>query len=116
MTIIDKRRGLGAASDAAQQAAQRAIDANVPDHVKTGVKLTSIVFDASKAPSPGAGVSVTVPHKLNRKLSGWHTMRIVSPKISDPNIVETASDANTLSLKMMTAATTGTVTIDLWVF
>ena len=117
MTIIDKRRGFGAASDAAQQAAQRAIDANVPDHVKTGVRVSGVSFDASKATVPGtSGVTVTVPHQLNRAPSGWHLMRAVSPSGNDANFVEVASDANTITYKLNTALKTGIVTADFWLF
>lgn len=117
MTIIDKRRGFGAASDAAQQAAQRAIDANVPDHVKTGVRVSGVVFDAAKAAVPGtSGVTVTVPHSLARAPTGWHPMRTVSADGNDANIVEVASDENTITYKLNTSLKTGTVKADFWLF
>ncbi len=113
MTIIDKRRGGGAAADMAQQVVQRAIDTNVPTHVKTGVSITGIVI--------GPGGFTKVPHKLGRKITGWHTMRIVNGSNGSgaggdlSEIYENASDDKTITFARQ-AASTGTFTYDVWVF
>jgi hypothetical protein len=107
MTILDKRRGLGEGSDAAQQAAQRGFDANVPDHVKTGVKLTGIVL------SPAHGL--TVPHKLGRVPVGWHTLRAQGPKTGTGSEVhESSADKNTITF--IRPGGTADFTYDFWVF
>jgi hypothetical protein len=108
MTIIDKRRGAGAASDMAQQAAQRGFDTLVPDHVKTGVKLTGVVIDAAKS------LSVAIPHKLGRVPVGWQKMRVTGSG-QGAELVETAADKNTITLQR-NAGSTGILTYDLWVF
>lgn len=108
MTIIDKRRGAGAASDMAQQAAQRGFDTLVPDHVKTGAKLTGIVIDAAKS------LTVSIPHKLGRVPVGWQKMR-ASGSGQGADLVETAADKNTITLRRPTGST-GTLTFDIWVF
>lgn len=107
MTIIDKRRGGGPGADAAQQAAQRGFDTNVPDHVKTGVKLTGITISA--------GASIAVPHKLGRVPVGWQKMRTTgSGKGAD--LVETAGNANTITFARNGVGATGSLTFDIWVF
>jgi hypothetical protein len=105
MTIIDKRRGLGEGSDAAQQAAQRAIDTNVPDHVKTGVRISGV--------SMGPGAIVKVPHKLGRVPNGWHTMRITGTG-TGTEVTETNADANTIEFTR--ASLVGTLVFDFWIF
>lgn len=109
MTILDKRRGLGEASDAAQQVAQRGIDANVPDHVKTGIKLTGIVIKPSQA--------ISVPHRLNRIPVGWHLMRMVGPSAgggSGSEVFERSSDASTITFVRPGGSLN--FTYDFWVF
>jgi len=109
MTIIDKRRGLGAGSDAAQQAAQRAIDTNVPDHVKTGVKITGIVIAPNQA--------VKVSHKLARIPAGWHLMRVYAASAGGAGgteVYEQSSDANTITFAR--PAGVANFTYDFWVF
>jgi hypothetical protein len=107
MTIIDKRRGGGAAADLAQQTTQRAIDTNVPAHVKTGVKLSGVVV-------PPGGVAASVAHGLQRVPVGWHTMRVTGTGVGQ-ELVEKAGDANTISFARP-AASTGAFTYDIWVF
>ncbi len=109
MTIIDKRRGMGAGSDAAQQAAQRGFDANVPDHVKTGVKITGVTI----APNQTARVS----HKLGRIPAGWHLMRVYAASVGGAGgteVYEKSSDANTITF--IRPAGVANFTYDFWVF
>jgi len=110
MTIIDKRRGNGAGSDAAQQATQRAIDTNVPDHIKTGVKLTNVQIGT-------AAGGAAIQHKLGRAPAGWHVLRVTNPTGTGTNseLVEHKSDDNTLTLGRPTTGT-GSFAYDLWVF
>jgi len=105
MTIIDKRRGLGSGSDAAQQAAQRAIDTNVPDHVKTGVRITGVII------APGQGVNVA--HKLGRVPIGWHLLRVYGAG-SGSEVYERSSDAN--MIVFVRPAGVANFTYDFWVF
>jgi hypothetical protein len=107
MTIIDKRRGGGAAADMAQQVVQRAIDTNVPNHVKTGVSVTGVTISTGP---------VTVAHKLGRQPVGWHVLRAVgvagASDASDVN--ETRSDDKTITFQR--SVVTGQITYDFWIF
>ena len=107
MTIIDKRRGFGEGADAAQQAAQRAIDTNVPNHIKTGVLLQGITI--------GAGASVATPHKLERVPTGWQKMRTTGSGAGG-DLVEVSADRNTITFKRNGIGATGSLTFDIWVF
>ena len=107
MTTIDKRRGFGAGSDAAQQATQRAIDTNVPNHVKNGVLLQGITI--------AAGASVAVPHKLQRTPNGWQKMRTTGAGAGG-DLVEVTADSNTVTFKRNGVGATGSLTFDIWVF
>lgn len=106
MTISDKRRGGGPGADMAQQAMQRALDTNVPDHVKTGIRLTGI--------SIGAAGQASVPHKLGRKPTGWQKMRQTGSG-DDADLIEVSSDAKTITFRR-SPTSTGTLTFDIWVF
>jgi hypothetical protein len=107
---IDKRRGGGPAAEMAQQASSRAFDTQVPDHVKTGAKVSGVTI--------GPAGKMAIPHKLGRKPVGWHTMRVVQSgpvAAAGSQLVETAADTNTITLKRE-AGTTGAFTYDIWVF
>lgn len=109
MTIIDKRRGGGLASDMAQQAVQRVVDTNVPTHVKTGVAVSGITIGASP---------VTVVHKLGRVPQGWHVLRTQAAASSGPSapsdVYETAADKNTITFQR--SSVIGSITYSFWVF
>lgn len=110
MTIIDKRRGGGAAVDMAQQTVQRAIDTNVPDHIKTGVRIPGIQI---------ANLPVTFAHKLGRVPLGCSVLRAVRLEnatvgSSRSDVHETSSDANTITMER--SDNTGLFSYDFWVF
>lgn len=108
MMIIDKRRGGGASVDMAQQVVQRAIDTNVPDHIKTGVRIAGIAI---------ANVNVTFAHKLGRVPLGCSVLRAVKgggSATSRSDVHEVSADANTIT--MQRSDNTGFFTYDFWVF
>jgi hypothetical protein len=103
--IIDKRRGNGAGSDAAQQATQRAMDTQVPDHIKSGVKISGITI------KPTNGVKV--PHKLGRAVVGWQVLRAVGVGPGS-EVTEQSSDSNTITFVRPGGALP--YTYDFWIF
>jgi len=108
MTIIDKRRGGGAAADMAQQVAQRAIDTQVPDHIKTGVRVPGIAI---------ANLPVTFAHKLGRVPLGCSVLRAVKgggSATSRSDVHEVSADVNTITMER--SDNTGLFTYDFWVF